>query len=86
MTLWVESKDEDIQRIGVKLPSNASCDFGLPFVEIFKRYEYDFYKVDPGLFSPAAITIINIKTGRSWSYGGLRADLIARSFGTELTQ
>lgn len=86
VTLWVESKDEDIQRIGVKLPSNASCDFGLPFVEIFKRYEYDFYKVDPGLFSPAAITIINIKTGRSWSYGGLRADLIARSFGTELTQ
>lgn len=86
VTLWVESNDEEIQRIGLKLPSNASCDFGLPFVEIFKRYEYDFYKVDPGLFSPAAITIINLKTGRSWSHGGLRADLIARSFGTELPQ
>jgi methenyltetrahydromethanopterin cyclohydrolase len=84
VTLWVEADDADIQRVGARLPSNSSCDFGLPFAEIFKRYDYDFYKVDPGLFSPAAVTIINLKSGRGWSYGALRADLIARSFGIQI--
>jgi methenyltetrahydromethanopterin cyclohydrolase len=83
VTLWLEAEDEEIQRIGDKLPSNSSCDFGLPFVEIFKRYDYDFYKVDSGLFSPAAVTLVNLKSGRAWSYGALRADLIARSFGVQ---
>jgi methenyltetrahydromethanopterin cyclohydrolase len=83
VSLWVETEDADIERIGARLPSNSSCDFGLPFAEIFKRYDYDFYKVDPGLFSPAAITIVNLKTGRGWSYGGVRSDLIARSFGIQ---
>lgn len=82
VTLWVEAEDVDVQRIASKLPSNSSCDFGLPFVEIFKRYDCDFYKVDAGLFSPAAVTVVNLKTGRSWSYGTPRPDLIARSFGT----
>ena len=84
VTLWVDCDDDDVQRIGAKVPSNSSCDFGLPFAEIFKRYDYDFYKVDAGLFSPAAVTIINLRTGRSWSYGTLRPDLITRSFGTQM--
>ena len=83
VTLWVECADEDVQSVGPKVPSNSSCDFGLPFAEIFKRYDYDFYKVDAGLFSPAAVTIINLKTGNSWSYGALRPDLVARSFATQ---
>ncbi|MCC6511814.1 MAG: methenyltetrahydromethanopterin cyclohydrolase [Pirellulaceae bacterium] len=81
VTLWLEGDDDHIAHVGAKLPSNSSCDFGLPFAEIFKRYEYDFYKVDPGLFSPACVTLVNLKTGRSWRFGSLRADLIARSFG-----
>ena len=82
VTLWLEGDDDQIAQVGSKLPSNSSRDFGLPFAEIFKRYEYDFYKVDPGLFSPAAVTLINLKSGRSWSFGSVRPDLIASSFGT----
>lgn len=83
VTLWVDAEDEQISEIGSKLPSLASSDYGAPFAEIFKRYEYDFYKVDPGLFSPAQVLIINLRSGRSWQYGSLRADLIAASFATE---
>lgn len=83
VTLWVEAEDEEVERVACRLPSSTSCDFGLPFAEIFKRYEYDFYKVDAGLFSPAAVILANLKTGHSWSCGALRADLIARSFATQ---
>lgn len=84
VTLWVDGEDSEITEVGRKLPSSASADFGEPFAKIFKRYEYDFYKVDPGLFSPAEITLVNLKSGNSWRFGAPRADIILRSFGTQL--
>ncbi|MEM7558698.1 MAG: methenyltetrahydromethanopterin cyclohydrolase [Planctomycetota bacterium] len=83
VSLLVDADDEQVQQTGEKLPSCNSADFGRPFFEIFKQYEYDFYKIDPGLFSPARVLIMNLRSGKSWSFGGLRPDLVARSFGCE---
>ncbi|MFO0943091.1 MAG: methenyltetrahydromethanopterin cyclohydrolase [Pirellulales bacterium] len=83
VTLWVDADDEQIASIGAKVPSSASKDFGAPFAEIFKNYNYDFYKVDPGLFSPAEVALNNLKTGRAFHFGELRDDLISRSFAVE---
>lgn len=83
VTVWVEADDEQIESIGSKLPSSASRDFGEPFADIFKSYGYDFYKVDPGLFSPAEVAIHNFKTGRAWHFGELREDLVSKSFAVE---
>ncbi|QDV27866.1 methenyltetrahydromethanopterin cyclohydrolase [Aureliella helgolandensis] len=83
VSLWLRGEDEVIAELGAKLPSCASRDFGEPFAEIFKRYEYDFYKVDPGLFSPAEVTLMNVETGRSWRFGELRGDLVQHSFETQ---
>lgn len=80
VTLWVNAADDQIQEIGPKVPSLASRDYGIPFAQTFKKYEYDFYKVDPGLFSPAMITIVNLKSGRSFRYGSLRPDILSKSF------
>lgn len=80
VTLWVDAEDQAIERVGAKLPSSNSRDFGEPFAEVFKRYQYDFYRVDPGLFSPAEVAIHNIRTGRGWYFGELREDLVAKSF------
>ncbi len=85
VTLWLDGEDDQIAEIGPQLPSSASRDFGAPFAEVFKRYEFDFYKVDPGLFSPAEVLVINLRSGRSWRFGELREDLVASSFATELT-
>ncbi len=85
VSLWVEGADEQIAEVGPKLPSAASRDFGEPFADVFRRYEFDFYKIDPGLFSPAEVTIMNLRSGRSQRFGGLRAELVAKSFATELT-
>jgi methenyltetrahydromethanopterin cyclohydrolase len=83
VTVWVEADDGQIESIGAKLPSSASRDFGEPFADIFKNYGYDFYKVDPGLFSPAEVAIHNVKTGRAWHFGELREDLVSKSFAVE---
>ena len=40
-----------------RLPSAASSDYGLPFADIFKRADYDFYAIDPALFSPAWVAV-----------------------------
>ncbi len=83
VSLWVDAEDEQIESLGDKLPSSASDDFGRPFAETFKQCNYDFYKIDPGLFSPAEVTVINQRSGRSWRFGSLRGDLVAESFGTQ---
>lgn len=83
VTLWVDTEDQEIEGVGARVPSSNSPDFGEPFADIFKRYNFDFYKVDPGLFSPAVIVIHNLRTGRGWHFGELREDLLAKSFAIE---
>lgn len=81
VTLWLEDEDAAITSVGPNVPSSNSKDFGRPFADIFKDYAYDFYKVDPGLFSPAQLTMINLTTGRSWTWGKTRPDILRQSFG-----
>ncbi len=80
VTLWVHADDESIERVASRVPSGTSKDWGRPFAETFKDYGFDFYKVDPGLFSPAQIQINNLKSGRSWCCGELRPDVLEKSF------
>jgi methenyltetrahydromethanopterin cyclohydrolase len=79
--LWVRADDEILEQIGPKVPSSASADYGAPFAEVFRRYNGDFYKIDPMLFSPAAVEFRNLKTGRVHSFGQTDLALLRRSFG-----
>ena len=79
--LWVETDDEVIESLGPRIPSSTSPDFGTPFGEIFKRYEFDFYKIDKMLFSPARVTVNNLRTGRSFVFGEFRWDIFHASIG-----
>lgn len=81
VTLWVRGDDASLEEIGPKVPSSASSDHGRPFAEIFAHYGHDFYKIDPHLFSPARITLMNLDTGRTFSFGRLMHDVVAQSFG-----
>ena len=80
VTLWVRGDDESLVELGPKIPSSSSSDYGQPFCEVFERYGRDFYKIDPMLFSPAVVTLINLDTGRSHRFGELRPDVLERSF------
>lgn len=80
VTLWLSGEDADWSEFGPKIPSSASRDYGRPFGEVFKAYDYDFYKVDPLLFSPAVVTLISLKSGKTERFGELRPDLLRQSF------
>lgn len=79
--LFVASGDDAAQDLANRLPSHASRDFGKPFAQIFKDYGYDFYKIDPMLFSPARAAVTSMKTGRTFHAGALHEELLDRSFG-----
>jgi methenyltetrahydromethanopterin cyclohydrolase len=80
VTLWVDCDDEEIEAVADQVPSHSSDDHGKPFAEVFKSYEYDFYKVDPMLFSPAVVTFHNLRSGRTWSRGQIMTDVLRESF------
>lgn len=80
VVLYVQGDDASLDEIGPKVPSSASKDHGAPFAEIFRRYNHDFYKVDPHLFSPAQITFQDLATGRTRTFGHLDPHTLAKSF------
>jgi methenyltetrahydromethanopterin cyclohydrolase len=78
----VEYDDEaELKEIARNAPSMTSKSYGKPFIDIFKEANYDFYKIDPDLFAPAAVTINNVKTGNIFTNGGVDAKILASSLG-----
>lgn len=80
VTLWMSGPDQDLESLAARMPSSASRDFGRPFSELFARHDHDFYKLDPHLFSPAAITLISLESGRTFRGGEIRPDILEESF------
>lgn len=81
VTLLVNGDDESLAEIIPKVPSQSSSMFGQPFLEVFEAAGRDFYKIDKMLFSPAEIILHNVDTGRVHMAGGVRHDILAKSFG-----
>lgn len=79
--LFVKGSDEVAEKLAHDLPSSTSRDYGKPFAQVFKEYGYDFFKVDPMLFSPASVMVTAVESGRSFRAGKMDEDLLARSFG-----
>lgn len=78
--LFVDASSEDAEQLANQLPSSASKDYGKPFAEIFKDTGYDFYKIDPMLFSPASVNVTSLQTGKSFQAGKLDEALLDQSF------
>jgi methenyltetrahydromethanopterin cyclohydrolase len=81
VTLWVSGDDDSIAEVVQKVPSSSAECYGQPFLDIFREADHDFYKIDPMLFSPAAVTIQNLDTGRVHRAGQVNHDVLKKSFG-----
>ena len=80
VTLWVRGDDASLEQVGPRVPSGGSPDHGQPFATIFQRYDRDFYRIDPHLFSPAVVTLVNLDSGRSFRFGHTLPRVIHQSF------
>jgi len=82
VTVWVRGEDQMLADLGSQIPSSASSDFGRPFQQIFESYDRDFYKIDPHLFSPASVQLVNVETGVCHEFGALCPEVLQQSFGS----
>jgi methenyltetrahydromethanopterin cyclohydrolase len=79
--LTVDAPDQELEGIVERVPASSSSDFGEPFGKVLEDAEWDFYKIDPLLFSPAEVSLVSVASGRSFHAGGVRLDVLERSFG-----
>jgi methenyltetrahydromethanopterin cyclohydrolase len=75
----IDADDDALADLAERLPASASRDYGTPFYEIFKRYDNDFYKIDPMLFSPAEVWLTSATSGRTFHGGRVNADVLRAS-------
>jgi methenyltetrahydromethanopterin cyclohydrolase len=78
--LTVDAPDDELETLVARLPSSASRDHGEPFGSVLERANWDFYAIDPLLFSPAEIRLASVETGRTFHAGGVALDVLERSF------
>src|SRR5213594_1970837 len=75
----VDADDGELAALAERLPASASSDYGTPFYETFKRYNSDFYRIDPMLFSPAEVWLTSATSGRTFHAGRLNLDVLRAS-------
>ena len=79
--IFVKGSDSAAEQLANELPSSTSKDYGKPFARVFKEYQYDFFKIDPMLFSPASVIVTAVESGKSYRAGRLDNELLNLSFG-----
>jgi methenyltetrahydromethanopterin cyclohydrolase len=75
----IRAEDDELADLAKRLPASGSSDYGRPFYEIFKRYDNDFYKIDPMLFSPAEAVLTSATSGRTFRAGRLNPEVLRAS-------
>ena len=75
----IRAGDAELAELAPRLPATASKDYGTPFYEIFERYDRDFYKIDPLLFSPAEVWLTSTESGRTFHAGHLNPEVLEAS-------
>jgi methenyltetrahydromethanopterin cyclohydrolase len=78
--LTVDAPDDELEAIIERVPSSSSKDHGEPFGTVLEAADWDFYKIDPLLFSPAEVRLVSVASGRSFRAGGVDVEVLERSF------
>ena len=78
--LTVDAPDDELEAIVERVPSSSSDDHGEPFGAVLERAGWNFYEIDPLLFSPAEVRLIGVGSGRSFHAGSVEPEVLERSF------
>jgi methenyltetrahydromethanopterin cyclohydrolase len=75
----VRASDDELAALALRIPASTSPDYGTPFYDIFKRYDNDFYKIDPLLFSPAEVWLTSATSGKTFHAGHVNPEVLRAS-------
>ncbi|HZH06101.1 MAG TPA: methenyltetrahydromethanopterin cyclohydrolase [Lautropia sp.] len=78
--LTVDGSDDDVRDLAKRLPSLNSRDYGRPFAQVFRDYDFDFYKVDSELFAPAEVWVSSRASGTTWHAGRSNLGMLTRQW------
>ena len=82
VVLEVTGDDASLIEVGPQMVSRASADYGVPFCTLFEQAGRDFYALDPALFAPALVDLVNLDTGHRHRFGGIAPEIVRTSFTT----
>lgn len=77
---WVDSEDEVIKDILPKVVTHNSKNYGRLFKDMYLEAGRDYFKIDVEVHCPAEVEIYNTRTGNIFKAGGIREDIILKSF------
>jgi methenyltetrahydromethanopterin cyclohydrolase len=78
--LTIAAPDDELEALVERLPASASRDYGEPFGAVLEQANWDFYEIDPLLFSPAQVRLTSDGSGRSFEAGRVNVEVLERSF------
>jgi methenyltetrahydromethanopterin cyclohydrolase len=78
--LTIAAPDDELEALVERLPASASRDYGEPFGAVLEQANWDFYEIDPLLFSPAHVRLTSVGSGRSFEAGRVNVEVLERSF------
>jgi len=81
VVLEVAGDDAELAVVAGRMVSAASPSHGRPFRALFEEAGGDFYALDPALFAPAAVELVNPLTGMRHRAGEECPAILAASFG-----
>lgn len=74
--VWLSVRDVTdsiLEDIISNLPAATSPSYGPPFLDTLKKAG-GFYEIDPGLFAPAEVTLVNFDSGNAFHAGSVNVD------------
>lgn len=78
---YIEPEEgESLEELAANLPSSASEKYGESFIEMFKKADYDFYKMPKDVFAPAQVIVNDMLTGKMYHTGFIDLPRLKKSF------
>ena len=77
--LEVDVGGRNLSELIRRVPASSSPAYGRPFLEILREARFDFYKVDPDLFSVAKVVMVDAHSKRRYEAGKVDAKLLDSS-------
>ncbi len=77
---WLRGDDAELEALVPRLVTESARDYGRLFLDLYEEAGRTYYAMDHQIHSPAKVQLFNMTTGRAFTAGRIRNDILRRSF------